>query len=51
MGEACKVYKVLEGKPKEKRPLGRLKHRMRRGIRMHLRENGWRVQSDSLGSG
>jgi hypothetical protein len=36
MGEERKVYKVLEGKPEGKRPLGR----PRRGIRMDLRETG-----------
>jgi hypothetical protein len=38
MGEERKVYKVLVGKPKGKRPLGRPRHRWEDGIRMDLRE-------------
>jgi hypothetical protein len=38
MGEERKLYKVLVGKPKGKRPLGRPRHRWRDGIRMDLRE-------------
>jgi hypothetical protein len=41
MGEERKVYKVLVGKPKGKRPLGRLRRRWEDGIRMDLRETGW----------
>jgi hypothetical protein len=41
--EFRKVYKVLEGKPEEKRPLGKPKHGWEDGIRMDLREIGWRV--------
>jgi hypothetical protein len=40
MGEERKVYKVLVGKPKGKRPLGRPRHRWEYGIRMNLREIG-----------
>jgi hypothetical protein len=40
MGEERKVYKVLVGKPKGKRPLGRPRHRWEDGIRMVLREIG-----------
>jgi hypothetical protein len=40
MGEERKVYKVLEGKPEGKRPLGRPKRRWEDGIRMDLREIG-----------
>jgi len=40
MGEERKVYKVLVGKPKGKRPLGRPRHRWEDGIRMDLREIG-----------
>jgi hypothetical protein len=36
MGEERKVYKVLVGKPKGKRPLGRPKRRWEDGIRMDL---------------
>jgi hypothetical protein len=38
IGEERKVYKVLAGKPKGKRPLGRPRHRWREGIRTDLRE-------------
>jgi hypothetical protein len=41
MGEERKLYKVLVGKPKGKRPLGRPRHRWEDGIRMDLREIGW----------
>jgi hypothetical protein len=48
MGEERKEYKVLVGKPKGKRPLGRPRRRWEDGIRMDwLRECG----SDSTGSG
>jgi hypothetical protein len=40
MGEEREVYKVLVGKPKGKRPLGRPRHRWEDGIRMDLREIG-----------
>jgi hypothetical protein len=40
MGEERKVYKVLVGKPEEKRPLGGLRHRWDDGIKMDLREIG-----------
>jgi hypothetical protein len=36
MGEERKVYRVLMGKPKGKRPLGRPRHRWEDGIRMDL---------------
>jgi hypothetical protein len=42
MGEERNVYKVLIGKPDGKRPLGRPRHRWEDGIRMALREIGWR---------
>jgi hypothetical protein len=41
MREDRKVYKVLVGKPKGKRPLGRPRHGWEVGIRMDLREFGW----------
>jgi hypothetical protein len=37
-----KVYRVLVGKPEGKRPFGRPRHRWEDGIRMDLRETGWR---------
>jgi hypothetical protein len=40
MGEERKVYKVLVGKPKGKRPLGRQRRRWEDGGRMDLREIG-----------
>jgi hypothetical protein len=40
MGEERKGYKVLVGKPEEKRPLGRPRRRWEDGIRMDLREIG-----------
>jgi hypothetical protein len=40
MGEEKKVYKVLVGKPEEKRLLGRPRRRWEDGIRMDLREIG-----------
>jgi hypothetical protein len=41
MGEEIKVYKVLVGKPKRKRPLGRQRRRSEDGIRMDLMEIVW----------
>jgi hypothetical protein len=38
MGEGINVYRVLVGKPKGKRTLGRLRHRWEIGIRMDCRE-------------
>jgi hypothetical protein len=52
MGEEINVYKVLVGKPKRKRPLGRPGRRWEDGIRMDLREIGWgECGLDSTGSG
>jgi hypothetical protein len=42
MREERKVYRVLVGKPKEKRPLGRPRRRWEDGIRMDISEIGWR---------
>jgi hypothetical protein len=39
-GEERKLYWVLVGKPKGKKPLGRPRHRWEDGIRMDLREIG-----------
>jgi hypothetical protein len=41
MGEERKAYKVLAGKPKGKRPLGRPRCRWENVIRMDLGEIGW----------
>jgi hypothetical protein len=40
-GEGRKVFRVLVGKPKGKRPLERSRHRRDDGIRMDVREIGW----------
>jgi hypothetical protein len=37
-----KLYKVLVGKPEGKKPLGRWKCRWEDGIKMDLRESGWK---------
>jgi hypothetical protein len=39
MGEDGKVYKILVGKPKGKRPLGRQKPTWEDGIRMDLKRD------------
>jgi hypothetical protein len=48
MGRACRTnwekinaYRILEGKPEGKRPLGRPSRRWEDNIRMNLREIGW----------
>jgi hypothetical protein len=41
MGEMRNKYNILVGKPEEKRPLGRSKHRWEDNITMNLRETGW----------
>jgi hypothetical protein len=51
MGDERKVYRVLMGKKEGKRPLGRPRHRWEDGIRMDLREIGWRCRLDPVGSG
>jgi hypothetical protein len=43
MGEDTTVYKVLVGKPKGKRQLGKPRRRWEDGIRMDVREIGWGV--------
>jgi hypothetical protein len=40
-----KEYRVLVGKPEEKRPFGRPRHRWEDEIRMDLKETGWGVWS------
>jgi hypothetical protein len=42
MGEESNEYKVLMGKPEGKRPIERPRRRWEVGIRMDLRETGWR---------
>jgi hypothetical protein len=41
MGEERKVYKVLVGKPKGKRPLGRLRRRQKMGSEWILGRLAW----------
>jgi hypothetical protein len=41
MGEKRNVYRLLVGKPEEKRPLGRPRRRWVDNIRMDLEEVGW----------
>jgi hypothetical protein len=41
MGEGRNVYRVLVGKPEEKRPLERPRRRWEDGIRIDLGEIGW----------
>jgi hypothetical protein len=50
LGGACSpyggrrgAYKILVGKPKAKRPLGRPRHRLEDNIKMNLQEVGWRA--------
>ena len=40
MGEERRVYRVLVGKPKERRPMGRPRRRCMDDIRMDLQEVG-----------
>jgi hypothetical protein len=42
MGEMRNACKILAGKPEEKRPLRRPRHRWEVNIRMDLREIGWK---------
>jgi hypothetical protein len=41
MKENRNAYRILVGKPEEKRPLGRPRRRGENNIRMDLREIGW----------
>jgi transposase len=40
MGEGRSVYRILVGRPKGKRPLGRPRHRGEDNIKLNLREIG-----------
>jgi hypothetical protein len=41
MGEKRNVYSLLEKKPEERRPLGRLRRRLVDNFKIDLREMGW----------
>jgi hypothetical protein len=43
MGEMRNACKTLVGKPEDKSPLGRPRHRWKGNIRIDLREIGWEV--------
>jgi hypothetical protein len=47
MGEERRVYRIFVGKPEGKNPFERPRRRWEDGIRMDLREIGWRVWSGS----
>jgi hypothetical protein len=47
MGKKRDEYRILEGKPEEKRPLRRRRRRWLDNIKMDVREIGW----DGYGSG
>jgi hypothetical protein len=52
MGEMRNAYIILVGKPEEKRPAGKPKHRSEDNIKMDLRDVGFRgCGLDSSGSG
>jgi hypothetical protein len=41
MGKKRNAYRILVGKPEEKRPPGRPRHRSMDNIKMDLKEMGW----------
>jgi hypothetical protein len=51
MGEEREMCKVLVGKPKGRKPLGRPRRRWEDGIRMDPGEIGWGFKVDPAGSG
>ena len=48
MGKREGVYRVLFGKPEEKRPLGRRRRRWEDNIKMDLQEVGWESIMDCI---
>jgi hypothetical protein len=44
MGEKSNAYRILVGKPEEKRPLGRSRRRWMDSIKIDLRERAWDVR-------
>jgi hypothetical protein len=51
LGEGRGVYRALVGKPEEKRPLERPRHRWEDNIKLDLREIGLMGKLESAGSG
>jgi hypothetical protein len=51
MGDKRKVYRVLVGKPEERRPLERPRRRWENGISMDFIDIGWGCRLDPVGSG
>jgi hypothetical protein len=51
MGERKGAYRVLVGKPEERRPLGRPRRRWEDNIKMDLGEVGWGHRLELFGSG
>jgi len=47
MGERRGIYRMLVGKPEEKRPLGRPRRRWEDNIKMYLQEMVWGVWTGS----
>jgi hypothetical protein len=41
MGDRREAYRILVGRPKGRRPLGRPRHRWEDNIKMNLQEVGW----------
>jgi hypothetical protein len=44
MGEKRGAYRILAGRPEERRPLGRPRHRWEDNIKMYLQEVGWGME-------
>jgi hypothetical protein len=48
MGERRGAYRALVGKPEERRPLGRPRHRREDNIKIDIREVGWGAWTGSI---